>query len=118
MAIKITKQITTDKGDTSEAYVRISIYTINKYGNASFSIEIFQNEADSKLETLVNNVQQHLVKNAEIGENLYILLNKNVDSNLVPDLLSVKGIDIFQYGYSKLKEKLVELYSVENVIDC
>jgi len=47
MALKITTQIGTDKGITSEAYVRIADYQISKYGSANFRIELFQSEADA-----------------------------------------------------------------------
>ena len=47
MALKITTQIGTDKGITAEAYVRITNYQLNKFGSASFQIEIFQSEADA-----------------------------------------------------------------------
>ena len=46
MALKITTQIGTDKGITSEAYVRIADYQISKYGSANFRIELFQSEED------------------------------------------------------------------------
>jgi len=47
MALKITTQIGTDKGITSEAYVRIADYQISKYGSANFRIELFQSEEDA-----------------------------------------------------------------------
>ena len=36
----------------------------------------------------------------------------------VPDLSSAEDKDIFEFGYGKLKEKLVELFGANNVVDC
>jgi hypothetical protein len=36
----------------------------------------------------------------------------------VVDLSSVQGVDIFTFGYAKLKEKLVSLYGATKVEDC
>ncbi len=48
MALKITSQIGTDKGITSEAYVRIADYQISKSGSANFRIEIYQSQSEPK----------------------------------------------------------------------
>ena len=47
MALKITTQIGTNKGITSEAYIRISKYTIDKAGYGKFNLQIFQKEEDA-----------------------------------------------------------------------
>jgi hypothetical protein len=44
MAIKITAQIGTDLGITSEAYLRITNYQIQKGGFANFQTQLFLNE--------------------------------------------------------------------------
>lgn len=143
MALKITTQIGTDKGITSEAYVRISNYQLSKQGFANFQIEIFQTEADATPTT--NVVPSMLVgqaNNQQIGNNLSITLTKqvdkvvsfpvsgvDVDGNPLPDrvdtittfetdLSSAQGVDIFTFGYSHLKAKLVGLFGAENVVDC
>jgi len=36
----------------------------------------------------------------------------------VPDLSSAEDVDIFAFGYGKLKAKLVELFGADNVVDC
>lgn len=36
----------------------------------------------------------------------------------VPDLSSAEDVDIFAFGYGKLKAKLVELFGANNVVDC
>ena len=80
MALKITSQIGTDKGITSEAYVRIADYQISKYGSANFRIELFQSQDDAV------NVSGGFVgmsggsaRNQQIGENLYVPLTAQVE---------------------------------------
>ena len=51
MALKITTQIGTNKGITSEAYIRISKYTIDKAGYGKFNLQIFQKEDFEKYYT-------------------------------------------------------------------
>jgi hypothetical protein len=78
MALKITAQIGTDKGITSEAYVRISDYQISKYGSASFRIELFQNEEDSVPVSSYPTMTGGAARNQQIGESLYIAMTKEV----------------------------------------
>ncbi len=80
MALKITSQIGTDKGITSEAYVRIADYQISKYGSANFRIELFQSQDDAV------NISGGFVgmgggsaRNQQIGENLYVPLTAQVE---------------------------------------
>jgi len=160
MALKITAQIGTDKGITSEAYVRIADYQVSKYGSASFRIELFQSQADS----VVNNGAYPMpmgggqARNQQIGESLWVALTKEVEATrtvqrnvevvteevldsegeivtpasrtwemqdveetytkTVPDLSALEDGTIFAFGYTKLKDKLVELFGAENVVDC
>lgn len=142
MALKITTQIGTDKGITSEAYVRISNYQLSKFGSANFQIEIFQSEND--IPGLNNNMpgMVSLARNQQIGDNLYVALTTEIEETInlpqqgideqgnaladieqtitrtVPDLSSAEGVDIFAFGYSHLKAKLVDLFGEENVVDC
>jgi len=143
MALKITTQIGTDKGITSETYVRISNYQLSKFGSASFQIEIYQSEADAtpsspNMPTLAGSQ----ARNQQIGDTIYVQLTRqeerttsyptpgvDADGNplpdrvetitvSVPDLSSAEGVDIFAFGYSHLKAKLVGLFGAENVVDC
>lgn len=160
MALKITAQIGTDKGITSEAYVRIADYQVSKYGSASFRIELFQSQADS----VVNNGAYPMpmgggqARNQQIGESLWVALTKEVEATrtvqrnvevvteavldsegeivtpasrtwemqdveetytkTVPDLSALEDGTIFAFGYTKLKDKLVELFGAQNVVDC
>lgn len=160
MALKITTQIGTDKGITSEAYVRIADYQVSKYGSASFRIELFQSQADS-----VNNngmspmpLNGGQARNQQIGDNLWVAMTKEVEATrtvqrnvevvteevldgegevitpasrtwemqdveetytkTVPDLSALEDGTIFAFGYTKLKDKLVELFGAQNVVDC
>lgn len=144
MALKITTQIGTDKGITSEAYVRISDYQISKNGSAYFKIELFQNQEESiptQNSPLSNGYLSS--KNTAIGESLYVSLTNTITTNetvthptmnadgesiettevreitkVIPDLSSAQGVDIFTFGYTHLKAKLVDLFGAQNVVDC
>lgn len=78
MALKITTQIGTDKGITSEAYVRIADYQVSKFGHANFRIELFQKEEDK---TSINTpaVGGGTARNQQIGEVLWVPLTKEVE---------------------------------------
>jgi hypothetical protein len=161
MALKITTQIGTDKGITSEAYVRIADYQVSKYGSASFRIELFQTQADS----VVTNGMMYptpstggQARNQQVGDNLWVAMTKEVEATrtvqrnvevvteavldsegevitpasstwemqdveetytaTVPDLTPLEDETIFEFGYAKLKDKLVGLFGAENVVDC
>jgi hypothetical protein len=150
MALKITTQIGTDKGITSDAYLRIADYQVNKYGSANFRLELFQSQADSESYTASPFGGQ--ARNQEIGEFLSVPLIKEVENTRtvqrsvevdveatdevpahktwvmqdveetyttnVPDLTPLEGIDIFEFAYGKLKDKLEGLFGAENVVDC
>jgi hypothetical protein len=143
MALKITTQIGTDKGITSEAYVRISNYQLSKFGSANFNLEIFQSEEDAAPNnTATIGAMASQAQNQQIGGNIYIPLmaqeerqvsypvsGVDADGNAlpdrvetitvsVPDLSSAKDVDIFTFGYSHLKAKLVDLFGEENIVDC
>jgi hypothetical protein len=78
MALKITTQIGTDKGITSEAYVRIADYQISKYGSANFRLELFQSQANS-VPTSTFSLFSGQARNQEIGEYLSVPLTKEVE---------------------------------------
>ena len=82
MALKITAQIGTDKGITSEAYVRIADYQISKYGSANFRLELFQSESDVAspgAPGIYPGMGGGLARNQQIGENLYVAMTKQVE---------------------------------------
>ena len=82
MALKITTQIGTDKGITSEAYVRIADYQISKYGSANFRIELFQSEEDATPPTSYPGMGGGTARNQQIGESLYVALTKQVEETI------------------------------------
>lgn len=143
MALKITTQIGTDKGITSEAYVRIANYQLSKLGSANFQVEIYQSQADVPTPgNAMPGLMGGQARNQQIGDSIYVQLTTqeerevtypvpgtDVDGNpfpdrtetitvTVPDLSSAEGVDIFTFGYSHLKAKLVGLFGAENVVDC
>lgn len=159
MALKITTQIGTDKGITSEAYVRIADYQVNKSGSANLRIELFQSQADSVASSpMMPMTASGQARNQQIGDNMWIQLTKQVEQtrtvnrpvevdvpaigtegeegyvaahktwetqeveetyiSTVPDLSPLEDATIFAFGYGKLKEKLVDLFGAENVVDC
>lgn len=159
MALKITTQIGTDKGITSEAYVRIADYQVNKSGSANLRIELFQSQADSIASSpMMPMTASGQARNQQIGDNMWVALTKKVEQTrtvqrsvevdvdavgvegeegyiaahkewvmqdveeaynvTVPDLTPLEDATIFAFGYGKLKEKLVELFGAENVVDC
>ena len=168
MALKITTQIGTNKGITSEAYVRISKYTIDKAGYGKFNLQIFQREEDAtpSLTSDVNIPSPNMeAKSAQIGEFMHVKLLKTVTTTVrknmptriteviqvpvldenrqptgqtqdrevtrtvlqeqdvdvdteVPDMTSAIGQDIFEFGYTKLKEELSAVFGAENIVDC
>lgn len=80
MALKITTQIGTDKGITSEAYVRIADYQVSKYGSANFRIELFQSKEDASPSTpMYPSGGNGQARNQQIGENLWVALTKEVE---------------------------------------
>lgn len=85
MALKITTQIGTDKGITSEAYVRIADYQISKYGSANFRIELFQSEEDASPAVgayPTPGIGGGVARNQQIGESLYVPLTKQVTETI------------------------------------
>jgi hypothetical protein len=81
MALKITAQIGTDKGITSEAYVRIADYQISKYGSANFRIELFQSQEDVSASGsgIYPGMGGGVARNQQIGESLYVAMTKQVE---------------------------------------
>jgi hypothetical protein len=162
MAIKITTQIGTDKGITSEAYLRIADYQVSKYGSANFRLEIYLSQEDTL--NIVPMMMGGTARNQQIGDSFNVPMNKVVSETIkvkrtlpvevtdqvpgpigedgkktfvdrvkmefkeqdveevitktVADMSSAEGIDIFQFGYTHLKEKLVGLFGAEHIVDC
>jgi hypothetical protein len=167
MALKITSQIGTDRGITSEAYVRIADYQVSKYGSANFRIELYQSQDDVVFPGTYpgpNMSGTGPARNQQIGESLYVAMTKQVTETVtvrrmvpvqveeevpgtpdadgnpttvtttrtemqeqdveetitktVPDMSGAEDVDIFAFGYGKLKAKLQDLFGEANVVDC
>jgi hypothetical protein len=146
MALKITTQLSTDSGLTSEAYVRIVNYSLNKNGSAEFRLQLFKSQEDAATFSArsISAETHELCRNKEIGEILHVFFLKEVDETVittqeapvaidsntkdetiiktikktVPDFSKLVGVDIFTVGYNALKTKLVELYGQQNVVNC
>jgi ribonuclease BN (tRNA processing enzyme) len=144
MALKILTSIGTDLGITSNAYIRISDYQINKpAASATFRIEIHQSQP-AEGESIGFGTS---ARNQQIGEALYVSFMKPVEKTvtgtriiyvgdtpedkqpveqsytetvIVPelDLSEAEATNIFAFGYAKLKEKLQGLFGAGNVVDC
>jgi hypothetical protein len=83
MALKILVPIGTDRGITSEAYVRIADYQLNKYGSASFRIELFQSEEGAAPNAgTMPGMYGGTARNQQIGENIYVGLSKVVEETV------------------------------------
>jgi hypothetical protein len=143
MGLKINTTIGTDQGITSEGYVRITNYNINKNGNLDFRIELFISQDESNILSDVNNYRRVVpALNNEVGTMLSFRLTKVITTNKVikkiidditgeyidtevdedsveikADLSLLNDVSIFTYAYAKLKEKL-ELSFGDNIADC
>jgi hypothetical protein len=132
MGLKINTTIGTDQGITSEGYVRITNYNINKNGNLDFRIELFISQDESNILSDVNNYRRVVpALNNEVGTMLSFRLTKVITTNKVikkiidditgeyidtevdedsveikADLSLLNDVSIFTYAYAKLKEKL------------
>jgi hypothetical protein len=152
MAIKITTQIGTDLGITSEAYLRIVNYNIQKGGYANFQTQLFlDEEAATSGSNLYPGMGGMTARNQQIGESLYVDLRVpsesvvfrtvNMPSQsvgesgsityttvettvsesvtvMVPDFTQVEEANIFEFGYAKLKEKVIEVFGTGSYEDC
>jgi hypothetical protein len=131
MGLKINTTIGTDQGITSEGYVRITNYNINKK-NLDFRIELFISQDESNILSDVNNYRRVVpALNNEVGTMLSFRLTKEVittnkvrkiidditgeyiDTEVDEDSVEIKAdlsllndVSIFTYAYAKLKEKL------------
>lgn len=85
MAIKITKEISTDAGNTNSAYIRIINYSLSKEGISEFKLQLFKSEEDSVKSSLrpgsIGSVDP--CKNQEIGDTLIISLLKEIDDTIL-----------------------------------
>jgi hypothetical protein len=105
MALKITTQIGTDKGITSEAYVRIADYQISKYGSANFRIELFQSEDDATpAGASYPGMSGGVARNQQIGETLYVAMTQQVEETRTVQRMVPVQVDVEEEGPGPLDE--------------
>ena len=100
MAIKITTQFGTDLGITSEAYLRITNYQIQKGGFANFQTQLFLNtEAAASSSNLYPNPGMGgvIARNQQIGDNLNVDLRTPSES-IVYRTVSVPSQSVDESG--------------------
>jgi mannose/fructose/N-acetylgalactosamine-specific phosphotransferase system component IID len=140
MGLKINTEIQTDKGTITGVYVRIINYSLSKYGNFTLNYQLFSSEEAKEALVLYS---EYLVKSEQVGNQLNIMLGTPIQETITikrqvtvsegsteerteqrvvdriqPDLSPLENVNIFTFGYAKVKEKLVSLYGAENIIDC
>lgn len=94
MALKITTQIGTDLGITSEAYVRIVNYNINKNGVANFALQTFLNQADAAAVSSATPGTPGIARSAQIGDSLFVPLQKEVAQTVTVNKPVQKEIEV------------------------
>jgi hypothetical protein len=87
MALKIITQIGTDKGITSEAYVRIADYQVSKYGSANFRIELFESKPEVHISGPIAQTMTTQARNQQIGDNMWVELSKEVATTSIVNKL-------------------------------
>ena len=103
MAIKVTTQIGTSGGITTEAYIRIGTYLIDKSNNVfRFGLEIYNSEVDK-------NSKDNIVTNKQIGNYVY---------KKVVNFTTFESTDIFTAGYTELRTHLQSIYGPSSTVDC
>jgi hypothetical protein len=103
MAIKVTTQIGTSGGITTEAYIRIGTYLIDKSNNVfRFGIVIYNSEVDK-------NNKDNIVTNKQIGNYVY---------KKVVNFTTFESTDIFTAGYTELRTHLQSIYGPSSTVDC
>ena len=120
MGLKITTQIGTDKGITSEAYIRISNYNISKYGVLFLNYETFLKQSDAPAygDPEFKLLYDEIAKNQQIGMQISIQMKNEIDGVEKVDMSVITNGSVFAYGYAKLKEYLIAIYGAKNIIDC
>lgn len=132
MAIKIAAEIGTSQGITSEAYVRIYRYVIDRNkGALELYVNVFKDEQTAKLlETNISSrvgapiQERYLAKVDAIPHWHSIPMTKTVQEIIdgrvyekkVADFSSLQGEDIFAKAYPLLKAKLANDLMERNVI--
>lgn len=103
MAIRVNTQIGTSGGITSQSYIRIANYLVDKTNSVvRFNLEIYNQESDKSN-------RDNMVTNKQIGNFVY---------TKVQNFNEFENTDIFTAGYSKLRTHLQNIYGANSTTDC
>jgi len=103
MAIRVNTQIGTSGGITSQSYIRIANYLVDKTNSVvRFNLEIYNQESDKSN-------RDNMVTNKQIGSFVY---------EKVANFTAYESEDIFTAGYSKLRTHLQNIYGPSSTVDC
>jgi hypothetical protein len=132
MAIKIAAEIGTSQGITSEAYVRIHRYVVDRNkGALELYVSIFKDEETAKLlETNISNrmgapIQERFLAKVDAIPHwhsipMYRVEEEVIDGRIyekkVPDFTTLEGDNIFAKAYPLLKAKIAADLVEKNVI--
>jgi hypothetical protein len=124
MALKITSNILTDRGQTSECYVRINQYYIDKMsGYLKIDLGVYLNKDvadDSKPAEFGEPSMQntYMCKTYQIPENILLEFYKEVDGKKKVDFSEFNDSpDSFSYLYDKVKSKLMDIFGSDKVVN-
>ena len=64
---------------------------------------------NGKTQVITKTVPKHITKEVEVEEEISVK---------VPYIDLLKNVDVFEFAYKALKEKLISFYGEENIEDC
>jgi hypothetical protein len=132
MGLKINKVIGTNRGITSESYVRIERYDINKHvGNISIDIGLYQNKDIAQSASLYEYKNpyfglqypdsQYISNNVDVSiryifpvTSSLLVSGSNVD---IIDMSPLQSQSIFEFAYPRLKTELETVFGVGTIED-
>jgi hypothetical protein len=124
MALKILTDIGTDKGITSEAYIRIFDYQVSKKGVANFKIELFLSEDEKNEYENASIDSSQYAKNKQIGDSITVKVVKDVEEikivnkpieNVIDAVLDEDGKIIEPARKEWIEEEVEETYTKQIV---
>jgi hypothetical protein len=132
MGLKINKIIGTSRGITSESYVRIERYDVNKHmGIARIDISLYQNKYIAQSASLYEYKNSNFAKS--YLDSQYISNNVDVKSSYIfpvtsslqvsgsnvdiIDMSPLQSQSIFEFAYPKLKTELETVFGVGTIED-
>jgi hypothetical protein len=134
MALKINKLIGTNRGITSEGYVRIEKYNINKHvGTLMINVGLYQNQQIAESASLNSYPSPFVIFSSDTPNGTYLSQNVDVKSTYIfplsssvevsgsfvdiIDLSPLESGSVFQFAYPKLKEELELVFGSGTIQD-